>query len=290
MLKLFESVGKPAAEEPSAGMHEIKALASAWPDRIRETAVRGGDWMLRIDDAWFAWARGRILPEAEASRWEEFAPIAFYSYPIELPPVARLDEDAAARLRTRVKENQTNPPRRSEEFFGALLSARTRLATESRLVTVEVAGFTLRVHELLKAPLLRISDELTALRKVDAAAASFLRSLIEMNGYNYRFVEGTRSRSMHSYGLAVDLIPKSYAGKDTYWMWAMTRHADWWAVPYEQRWMPPSSVIEAFEREGFVWGGKWLLFDTMHFEYRPDILLAARQNPSAESQAAVPQS
>jgi hypothetical protein len=38
--------------------------------------------------------------------------------------------------------------------------------------------------------------------------------------------------------------------------------------------MPPKAVIEAFERGGFLWGGKWFLFDNMHFEYRPELLEA----------------
>ncbi len=35
--------------------------------------------------------------------------------------------------------------------------------------------------------------------------------------------------------------------------------------------MPPTVLV--FERQGFVWGGKWFFFDTMHFEYRPELLL-----------------
>ena len=97
-----------------------------------------------------------------------------------------------------------------------------------------------------------------------------------MNGYNYRFVEGTRSRSLHSYGLAVDLIPRSYGRLQTYWLWALNRTSTWWTIPYDQRWMVPQPVVEAFERQGFVWGGKWLFFDTMHFEYRPDLVRSAR--------------
>jgi hypothetical protein len=31
--------------------------------------------------------------------------------------------------------------------------------------------------------------------------------------------------------------------------------------------------VRAFESHGFVWGGKWLFFDTIHFEYRPELLL-----------------
>ena len=48
--------------------------------------------------------------------------------------------------------------------------------------------------------------------------------------------------------------------------------------------MPPLAFVKAFEREGFVWGGKWLFFDTMHFEYRPEILmLAAEDEPPVSS-------
>jgi hypothetical protein len=42
-------------------------------------------------------------------------------------------------------------------------------------------------------------------------------------------------------------------------------------VPLEKRWNPPDPVIEAFEREGFIWGGKWPFYDNMHFEYRPEL-------------------
>ena len=34
--------------------------------------------------------------------------------------------------------------------------------------------------------------------------------------------------------------------------------------------------VEAFEAEGFIWGGKWSEFDLMHFEYRPELILLAR--------------
>jgi len=56
-------------------------------------------------------------------------------------------------------------------------------------------------------------------------------------------------------------------------------------VPYARRWMVPTPVVEAFERHGFVWGGKWLFFDTMHFEYRPEVLEIARK-AAAEAAAA----
>jgi D-alanyl-D-alanine carboxypeptidase len=31
-----------------------------------------------------------------------------------------------------------------------------------------------------------------------------------------------------------------------------------------------------FEQHGFIWGGKWYHYDTMHFEYRPEIIATAK--------------
>jgi hypothetical protein len=32
-------------------------------------------------------------------------------------------------------------------------------------------------------------------------------------------------------------------------------------------------IVKIFEKYGFIWGGKWFVFDNMHFEYRPEILI-----------------
>jgi peptidoglycan L-alanyl-D-glutamate endopeptidase CwlK len=36
---------------------------------------------------------------------------------------------------------------------------------------------------------------------------------------------------------------------------------------------PIWEIVRIFEKHGFVWGGKWYHYDTMHFEYRPEIVL-----------------
>jgi hypothetical protein len=43
----------------------------------------------------------------------------------------------------------------------------------------------------------------------------------------------------------------------------------------------PVEIVRLGERHGFIWGGYWLHYDTMDFEYRPELL--------AERQAARPQ-
>ena len=41
--------------------------------------------------------------------------------------------------------------------------------------------------------------------------------------------------------------------------------------------MPPEQIVSIFEKEGFVWGGKWFKFDNIHFEYRPGVLILSRR-------------
>jgi hypothetical protein len=45
----------------------------------------------------------------------------------------------------------------------------------------------------------------------------------------------------------------------------------WSKGPYRNR--VPYEIVEIFERHGFIWGGKWGHFYTMHFEYRPEFFV-----------------
>ncbi|TMJ49392.1 MAG: M15 family metallopeptidase, partial [Alphaproteobacteria bacterium] len=44
----------------------------------------------------------------------------------------------------------------------------------------------------------------------------------------------------------------------------------------------PIELVEIFERHGFIWGGKWSHYDTMHFEYRPELVATESQPTAAE--------
>ncbi|MBN2656953.1 MAG: M15 family metallopeptidase [Spirochaetales bacterium] len=108
---------------------------------------------------------------------------------------------------------------------------------------------------------------------VDRELAAFIRSLNRIDGYNWRQIADTDTLSVHSYGTAIDLILNRTGGKQIYWLWTLNSGEKFYNVPYEKRFSPPESFIEAFEKEGFVWGGKWLFYDTIHFEYRPEIMI-----------------
>ena len=35
-------------------------------------------------------------------------------------------------------------------------------------------------------------------------------------------------------------------------------------------------IVRIFEKHGFIWGGRWYHYDTMHFEYRPELSCDSR--------------
>ena len=84
--------------------------------------------------------------------------------------------------------------------------------------------------------------------------------------YNYRVISGTGRLSPHSYGIAIDLK----SDKKDYWKWSSEKQGKERLKDY------PSELVEAFEKNNFVWGGKWGHFDILHFEYKPEIILKAK--------------
>jgi len=272
----------PPGGGEGSGEREMKALAEAYPDRISRAAIVDGDWAVEVKGQWFFWASGRILPQSQRAHLKCYARFRFYPYPLGgLPPLPQLDAATASRLKQALKDSRVHPPRRSEDFLERLYDADSREETESNLVIVDFLGFPVRVHQRIARPLADVAAECSTLCKIDPQAAAFFVGLSEVDGFNYRDIAGTATRSYHSYGLALDLIPRTYGGKAPYWRWVMEKAGekseDWWTTPYDQRWMVPLSVVAIFEKHSFAWGGKWLFFDTMHFEYRPEIFILAKQ-------------
>lgn len=76
--------------------------------------------------------------------------------------------------------------------------------------------------------------------------------------YNFRYIKDTKRLSAHSYGIAIDLNVKQSA----YWKWDKN---------YTYKNKIPKEVVDIFEKYGFIWGGRWYHYDTMHFEYRPEL-------------------
>jgi hypothetical protein len=122
-------------------------------------------------------------------------------------------------------------------------------------------GKSIRVTSLngVDKHLRAVSDE------IDALPENIKRAAYPIAGtYNCRAVADTGQPSPHSYGIAIDL---NTAVSD-YWYWRP--HGG--AIVYRNR--MPKEIVAIFEKHGFIWGGKWYHFDTMHFEFRPELLVA----------------
>ncbi|MDR0447520.1 MAG: M15 family metallopeptidase [Treponema sp.] len=253
----------------------IKAHASAYPGLINRVEYRNNDWALLLRGKWFYWAEGRLLPEERRKEPESWARQSFYPYPKELPPWKAPEGEQAERLRSVLSRRRANPPKRDPEFYDTLWQAKTRSGAFSNLVQINFLGKKLDVHREIKDRLIKIDALIWGIAKADPAVQDFIDDIGSIGAWNWRNVAATVSRSYHSYGIAVDILPKDLNGLATYWQWTADKEKDfeWYMVPYNRRWHPPPSVIQIFERYGFCWGGKWALYDTMHFEYRPEILL-----------------
>lgn len=85
--------------------------------------------------------------------------------------------------------------------------------------------------------------------------------------FNWRNIAETDRLSMHSFGITIDI---NVAYSD-YWQWSCKCSNENVDINYENK--IPIELIKIFEEHGFIWGGKWYHFDTMHFEYRPELLI-----------------
>lgn len=127
-------------------------------------------------------------------------------------------------------------------------------------------NLTLRFNERNGA-----ADALEAVgRELDALPPIYHRYLQRSTTYINRSIRGTRIPSLHSWGIAIDINPRF----GNYWRWdvAATRRTN-----QRPRNRIPLEIVNIFEKHGFLWGGRWYFYDTLHFEYRPELFLSEPQ-------------
>jgi hypothetical protein len=176
-------------------------------------------------------------------------------YSVGISPVALFPQNDAGRIRNRA-------------FFDKMYGNCWKGEVAPWLVPVAWLprswGHTVRITSIngVAQHLAEISEELETL------PPGVRRYLYPSAGtYNCRTVADTGEPSMHSWGAAID-INSAYAD---YWLWPRVAPV----YTAEGARIPPE-IVEIFERHGFIWGGKWSHYDTMHFEYRPEMLNGGR--------------
>ena len=154
---------------------------------------------------------------------------------------------------------------RNAAFFNRMYGDCRRGEVQPKLVEIrwlpKKAGQRLRVTRVNG-----VAERLASVsRELDELPARFDRYLVPAaGGYNCRRVAGTDRISAHGHGIAVDIAPRHAH----YWRWSRPDGSG--AYPYKNA--VPLEIVRIFEEHGFIWGGKWHHYDTMHFEYRPELL------------------
>ncbi len=119
-------------------------------------------------------------------------------------------------------------------------------------------------------PFTRVNGAAAQLEKVAAELATMTgvrEYLTQASSFYWRKVRGANRQSAHSYGIAIDINTRF----SNYWLWSNPGKSETDRLRYENR--IPKEIVEVFEKYGFIWGGRWYHYDTMHFEYRPEFLV-----------------
>jgi hypothetical protein len=268
----------------------LRSYQHTYPERVGKIEWKNGDWTIEAGSETFYWAGGRLLPEGLRGEEEKWLPHSFGVYPAAVPSPGIYSPDYIEALRAQGAAGAEDREDRHRGFEAALYGGAVRAEIEKHMVPVSFLGHRVVVHRDITAALKRV--EAAILGAGDREVEDFVRGVGQVGAYNWRAIRGSRRMSCHSWGLAVDILPKKRDGRAIYWLWERARNEDWMLVPPEARWSPPGAVIRAFENEGFIWGGKWALYDNMHFEYRPELheinrILAAQSGEEERPRAPV---
>ena len=251
----------------------LYALARAYPSQIERVQFRDGDWAVRVLGQWFYFAEGRLLPPEDRHRLDEFDPYPFYVYERERPETPTYTDEQAQAIEEVVSRLDQDPVRRHPGFLNALWRVDDHHSAWDRQKTTYFLGIQTLVHREILEDLAAVEESILELAQSDRRIADFVQRLSGAHGYTYREVDGTDSLSYHAYGVAIDLIPRGFQRWQMYWRWAREAELPWYRIARDDLFLVPEPIVGAFEAHGFVWGGKWQFYDTIHFEYRPELLL-----------------
>ena len=227
---------------------EARCLVEAYPEHLCGATATEIVW---CDGTRMPWVKRTEKP----SDFEKFLDVAdlrdqlSQRYPVgaawQPPPAADFD-----------------PGRLRDEAFFRKLYGGSAAEVERRTRTLSWFGHRLRVSRVNGVDR-RLEAVAAELAHLPEAQAKFFNTTA--GAFVWRAIKGTAGRlSMHSFAIAIDVGVKY----SDYWRWAKPGPDG--RPAWQNRF--PAEVVAVFEKHGFIWGGKWDHFDTMHFEYRPELL------------------
>jgi hypothetical protein len=239
----------PAAEIENSIPKEVEKLLSAYPSQIIGFE---NNYLVFSDSSRLLFDDGKQKSAEELLNNPDVKDMFTYSY-----PKGKVDEPVKFQDAGRI---------RNDDFFKKIYG-RTSAEVQQNLTTIvwcpKLLGQKLQVSKINGA-----AQQLAAVSAELDEHPEWKDYLLSTGTFNWRPVRGTNNRlSSHSFGIAIDLNTKY----SNYWQWdckCTTENID---LNYKNK--IPQGIIDIFEKHGFIWGGKWYHYDTMHFEYRPELLL-----------------
>ncbi len=231
----------------------LLAMTPASADTLERLVKAYPDFLDRIENGELVWKDGARMPLSDGKAGKsadqllddpDLDDMFAYPYPKAIPTSEPPDDPGRIRF---------------DPLFRKMYGDCAKGGVERDLVPVKWLpkhkGGTVMVTRIngVAAALQRVSDEL------DQQPAAVIKTLKPSAGtFVCRVIAGTNRQSAHGYGIAIDI---NTAVSD-YWRWSKKGYRN----------LIPDIVVTTFEKHGFIWGGKWKHFDTMHFEYRPELL------------------
>jgi hypothetical protein len=234
-------------------------------DRQLHTALDGlvaayPDALAGHDDKVLRWRDGTAMPVSDGNENKPFDELLRHA---SIADQFRIPYPRGALAKPPVVD--ADPGRfRNTAFFTKMYGDCQKGEVSPRLVSLtwlpNTWGKAIRITSVngVDAQLRAVSAE------IDALPDKIKRAAYPIAGtYNCRAIADTGAPSPHGDGIAIDL---NTAVSD-YWYWRPHEGA----IVYRNR--MPEEIVAIFEKHGFIWGGKWYHFDTMHFEFRPELLV-----------------
>jgi D-alanyl-D-alanine carboxypeptidase len=246
IVAVFLLTANPAMADPA-----IEALVAAYPDFLAGSEGNVLLWKdgtrMRISDGRTGKSFQQLLDHPDIK--DQFA----FPYPLGIELKRPTDNEDPGRIRFQPFFQKMYGDCRKGEVTRHLKAVRWLNGTTVMATTVN-----------------GVADRLAAVaRDLEKLPTALTRFVVPSAGtYKCRTIAKTQRLSVHAYGAAIDVN---------------ARYGDYWLWPHDSkhpmRWKNriPLAIVEVFERHGFIWGGKWYHYDTMHFEYRPELIGLAKK-------------
>ena len=233
--------GAQQAQTRKSAVDGVERLKAAYPDKIKD---------IRDNKIFFADGTTMVYDDGKE---KDFVTMLDYSDPQDMFFEVY---DTSAKVPEYLHDVGRS---RSEELFKKLYG-NSAAAVQKQLVKVPWFGGSVMFSSSNGA-----ARQLEKVQKELAQHPELKKYLKSAGTFYWRPVRGAKRLSAHSYGMAID-IGVDYSD---YWLWKNPGAKETKKISYSNR--IPMEIVEIFEKYGFVWGGRWYHYDTMHFEYRPEL-------------------